>query len=127
MSTEFYLSGVTNCMKCNNFLTEYNQCVNCNKLLCLECIKNKDKCPLCYHSPFEYTNNIFVNRIIYNNKLICKFCKGTFNYKNLQTHGCTFPIFKCKFCKYQNRNENEFLKHINQGHREELIEMFCDK
>ena len=33
----------------------------------------------------------------------------------------------CKICQYQNRDETEFLKHINQKHREELIEIFSEE
>ena len=127
--SEYYFSGITNCFYCNNFLTEFNECVNCKKLLCSVCIENnKNKfCPLCYHSPFVTKINEKVNRLFKDNKFICKFCKGNFNLKNINTHQCTVPIIKCKICQYQNRDETEFLKHINKNHREELIEMFVEK
>ena len=129
MSEEMYISGVTNCEYCNKFLTEFNECVKCNKLLCSVCIeKNKNKsCPLCAHSPFEIKKNEKLNRFIKDNKFICKFCKGIFNLQNIGTHECIVPIMTCKICQYQNRDETEFLKHINQKHREELIEIFSEE
>ncbi len=122
---EFYVSGFTNCQKCNSFLTEYNQCPKCFKRLCKKCcVEARGKnCPLCNFFPFEEEKNPQMNRFIKNMRLICRYCKKEFqSSEELIKHECVKPDLSCKYCQFITKDDDGFLKHVSEKHQELLLQ-----
>ena len=123
---EFYVSGFVNCLNCNSFLTEYNQCSKCKKRFCNNCCNrfNNKSCPLCHNSPFSSEKNPKITRFIKNMKFTCKYCNNEFNSINeLSNHVCIKEDLSCRFCDFNTKDDEQFLKHINDRHQEEIMEM----
>ena len=127
---ELYVSGFTNCKACNSFLTEYNECSNCHNRLCDKCIeKNKEgKCPICTIFPFIIEKNEQMNRLLKNMKLFCKYCKKQFKSAfEFTNHECIVQVLKCRYCDFKTRDDNVFVKHINDKHKILLFEIMDKK
>ena len=123
---EFYVSGFVNCQNCNSFLIEYNQCSKCQKRLCNDCcdrFKN-DCCPFCKISPFIPEKNPKITRFINNMKFTCKYCKKQYNsIHELSNHECIKEDLSCVFCIFITKEEEQFLKHIQEKHPEKIMDM----
>ena len=127
---ELYVSGFVNCLNCNSFLTDFNQCSKCQRRLCNDCCKElKGKsCPFC-HKPFYSEKNQKMERLIKNIQSInCKYCKKEFkSVDSLRNHECIKEDLSCRFCKYISKDDNEFLNHITERHKEEIMELMNEE
>eukprot|EP01084_Bolivina_argentea_P246266 412175_1 len=102
----------------------------CNKIFCQKCISNLQStnnmsCPLCRKSPIKTNKSILARRMI--DSLPCQCpnkCDEKLTRCRLQNHLklCPNRRFKCSFkdCDFKGIS-SEYLKHINQRHKDNII------
>jgi hypothetical protein len=110
-------------------LIEPCECVSCKNNFCKkcinDCIKKKDKCPLCSTSPFEYKENISLKRILNDIKFICQNCGQSFkNEDEYNSHSeiCIIEKYVCIICEKE-FNEKNFYEHIIKSHKSDIISL----
>jgi len=117
------------CPFCNDFFNCPRECANCHQnycKLCIEKIKFMDcKCPKCDKS---IKQNTFENKYLISSlekiKFFCPDCGKTYQkYKDFSEHIKTphNNNFKCKFCFFDTNNEKNFIEHLLQYHKLDLL------
>ena len=118
-------------MKCPICLTiaeDAHESSCCGHLFCAFCIKSikREKCPLCRDPDVQFRPNKFINKIMKEMKVDCKFgCKAIVNLSDLKMHRfyCeAYSNFKCTLqnCIFEGKKDDA-LKHFSEKHPDELI------
>lgn len=90
------------CSFCNILLEDPVECIKCQNNFCqMHIAYLNDKCPICNVIPFKCRKNVWLKKRIE---------KRDFSYK-------------CNICEYEG-DQNSFLEHLVENHKNELIEKF---
>ena len=90
---------------------------NCNKIFCESHIKNNKKCLKC-NSNVKLDKNL--NEILETAEIICEKCKNYILIKYFNNHKCNNNLI-CKFCDFCCNEKEEFIEHIFNYHKYNIL------
>ena len=115
--------NVLNCEICEDILTNPLECENCHFCFCRKC--KEEKCQKCKHKNFIENNGL--KKILEQVNFPCQNnCGKIFKTRNqLKKHYlfCKGGQSKCVLCN-QNFNCFDFLEHVIQMHKNNIVELF---
>ena len=89
------------CFICKNILNDPIECTKCNKNFCRNHLKQKNCCPVCKQSSTTFPVNLWLKNAISNTE-----------------------FYSCSLCIKLIGEENDFLFHLIQSHKKEVIDHF---